>query len=226
MLNCIEQSLFDINVFRMGRRECKKSSKCFKRSRPGQSTSSTTEVSVEDARIHQLELQLLDPFSEVTTPEGTDDESEAPPMPVLPFGPNLLEAREDQLEQFLEAELVPEDPDVPYYSLYSQPDYRNTCRRKLVRLRRYARHCNFPLIFASTRFWRYNTCLRDMYGYRRGLTCLISIYHFCRDVLEGIPTPEPESESDSDSDSNSPPSKFPKPDPDQDPDQGPSPIAI
>ena len=188
------------------------------------------QIQLIDLASTRIQLELLDMFVEVSTPEVSEDENDPPQLPQLPEETRSVGAAELQRAEYLRSLFLPTDPSVPYYPLYMIPKYRQSCRRKFLRLRRYARHCNFPYIFYQRRFWRDTVRIRDQYGHVGGrdkLNGLLAIYHYCNNETDSDESDLTETDSESDPESNQdPPSKKPKPDPDFDHDPPPPPVPI
>jgi hypothetical protein len=163
------------------------------------------EIEAAAAEEARLGLEIQDCLTDVTTPEGSDDELEMITDREL-VGENH-EAAAEQLEEFLDTPLVPNN-EVAYHSLYQDPTYLLGAERKFKKLRKVARECDFNKAFHDKRFWRQYTRVRDLYGELGGrdrLNGLVAIYCWWQDGGDEDGDDEDssdESESGSDSDSS------------------------
>lgn len=143
------------------------------------------EITRQEQRI---EMELQDVLTDVTTPENSDTEDELNAIPInaADLGQNEpnYEAAQEQLGEFLAARVTPTS-EVPFSTLYSNPQYVRNAKRKLKKLKRIARRANFGKAFSEKRFWRQYSRVRDLYphhGGREDLNGLVALYCYVQDL--------------------------------------------
>lgn len=133
------------------------------------------EINKLDQQERRLELELLDVFTDVETPDGSDAECDSEEPIQLP--PSSREA-ELLLEKILAAKPHPMR-DVEYSELYSYADYKRNVAKKMAMMIRLAKRENFEEAYRDVRFWSQLEQVKETYpdnGGRDHLDELVAYY--------------------------------------------------
>lgn len=153
----------------------------------------------------RLMMELLDVFTDVDTPSTSDDDD---PAMALVHPP-----RTGQIGQLLQNMLATSyqlTSDTGYSALYKNSKYMKNVKKKLQKMKKNARRCDFEKIYRQRGFWDQLNRIRNTYaddGGRVFLNFLVALE--CH-----LTTEYSESESESDDDENSSPAKKRKSDDD------------
>ena len=132
------------------------------------------EIDFLDAQEHEMELVLLDVFTDVDTPVGSDDDEDpATPLSHPPTTPHILELLQNMMS--VNGDLV---RDTRYAELYRQERYKKKVNKKLKGMKKNARRCDFERIYEESSFWSHYGRIRNTYeddGGRKHLNMLIAL---------------------------------------------------
>jgi hypothetical protein len=127
---------------------------------------------------HQLDTELLDVFSDVTTPEISEDEDENEDFQLDSTNNVEMEPFQIVRQRMLSAKAEP-NTTVKYAWLYQNDQYKSNIRRKMKKLRNVARKADMKRIFDDQDFVDEIDRIHDNYtetGGREDLYELIALY--------------------------------------------------
>ena len=146
------------------------------------------DLGVESAEIgletHQLEMELLDPLTELDDDFIYVEGEEVVISRVLPqVEPEVPHLSRELLDEWLCAHLVPSPNLAPYYFLYTSKTYHSRCQQKFKKLVNFAKHVTntnlFQVVYNMDGFWaEYNRIVQlyPTHGGRLRLIGLIALY--------------------------------------------------
>jgi hypothetical protein len=140
------------------------------------------QLEIDEARRleERLGLEIMDMLTDVTTPEGSDDdlEDDAAIEDVAEYQPPPERDAHDSIPEFFRAQYIPNDT-VAYSILYRDPIYLSSARRKVRKVKHLALTCDLDKALSGHQFWDHYERLRALYpldGGREDLTSLIALY--------------------------------------------------
>jgi hypothetical protein len=149
-----------------------------------------------------MSLELLDVLTDVDTPNTTDNEDEDTPLLHPPTTRCIVELFQTILN--VNAETVSES--TSYAELYRQDCYKKKVIKKIKKMKKNARKCDFESVYYSNSFWEHYGRIRETYkddGGRPGLNYLVAL-----ECHLDEPYSESESETESESEQqDAPPTK-------------------
>jgi hypothetical protein len=149
-----------------------------------------------DNLVANAELSMSDCLADLSTPGSSEDDEPLGARRRL-TGENHRAATE-QLNAFLRPNLTP-GPNTPIAPLYSDPKYLHKVYRKVQKMRRFTRKCDFMKAFSHSSFWGRYTDTRDLYletDNREDLMGLVALFNWIRDGCAEDDYVTTESESD------------------------------
>ena len=132
------------------------------------------EIHFLNAQEQQMEMELLDVFTDVDTPAGSDDDDDSEtPLSIPPTSPHILQLMQNMLN--VSGTLL---RDTRYAGLYRQEKYTKKVNKKLKAMKKNARRCDFEKIYQESSFWSHYGRIRNTYdddGGRQHLNMLIAL---------------------------------------------------
>jgi hypothetical protein len=149
------------------------------------------EIDRLDQEERQLELELLDPLTDLETPVASDDEGEDHPPP------------HELKDQFLATVALPTRP-TNYSSLYMDPSYRGRAERKVREAKKVVRKVvDFATAVSDDRYVIHVNRVRDTYPDNGGRTHLRELIALVCLIEDGRANEDSSGTDENDSNSNS-----------------------
>ena len=157
-----------------------------------------------NAMDRQMDMELQDVLTDVETPTTSDDDEDENPETPLLHPPNTARISE-LFQNMLSVTHTSVTEDTPYAPLYKQYQYKKNVNKKMKKMKKNARECNFEAIYNDNAFWLQLERIGDTYqnnGGRTFINYLVALHCYLMNESESE-----SSSSESDNEEEEPPSK-------------------